>query len=131
MVVDNFPRNLSSINQTFFLGIFVLFKIDSLLHNIATISRFHVIKLCNNILLLDHLDLLNNNLEIDQRKVVQVLEKHPELCHGSSVNNLHQLRHLHVLIALKGFERHVALVRKLLENIGGVLVVLVASEQHS
>jgi hypothetical protein len=101
MIVDNFPRNFSNINKTIFLSIFVLFKIDSLLHDITSISRLHVIEFSNNILLLDHLDLFNDNLEIDQRKVVHVLEEHPELCHGSSVDHLHQLRNLHVLIALK------------------------------
>ena len=131
MVVDNFPRNLSNIGKTFFLGIFVLFKVDSLLHDITAISRLHVIKLSNDVLLLDHLDFLNDNLKIDERKVVQVLEEHPELCHGSSVDNLHQLRNLHVLIALKRFERHMALVRKLLKHIRRVLVVLVASKKHS
>lgn len=46
-----------------------------------------------------------------------MLKEHPELSHGSSIDHLHQLRHLHVLIALKRLERHVTLMCELLKDV--------------
>ena len=60
-----------------------------------------------------------------------MLEEDPELCHGGSVDDLHELSDVHVLVALEALERHVALVSELLEHVSCMLVTLVAPEQNS
>lgn len=77
------------------------------------------------------MDFLDNNLEVDQREVVQVLEEDPEFGHCRTVDHLHQLRNVHVLVALEALVRHVALVGEFFKHVGGVLMALVAPEEHT
>lgn len=64
----------------------------------------------NDVLLLHHLNFLDDNLEVDQREVVEVLEEYPKLSHCCAVDDLHQLGNIHILIALETFVRHMTLM---------------------
>lgn len=77
------------------------------------------------------MDFLDNDLEIDERKVVEVLEEHPEPGHSSTVDDLHQLGNVHVLVALETLVSHVALVSEFLENVCSMLMALVASVEDT
>jgi hypothetical protein len=57
-----------------------------------------------------------------------MLKEYPELGHCSTVNHLHKLINLHVLIALETFEWHMALHGKLFEHIRSLLMTLITSE---
>ena len=85
-----------------------------------------VVELSNNILLLNHLDFFDDNLEVNQRQVINMFQEHPEFSHRSSVYHLHELSYAHFLVALKALERHVAHRCEFLEDVLGVLVALVA-----
>jgi hypothetical protein len=63
------------------------------------------------------LNFLDENLEVDEWKIIEVLEEYPELGHGCSIDDLHQLRNIHVLIALKAFIRHMTLMSEFFEYI--------------
>jgi hypothetical protein len=60
-----------------------------------------------------------------------VFEKDPELGHSGTVNNLHELRDIHILVAKEGLMGHVAVVRKLLEDVSCMLMGLVAPEKDT
>jgi hypothetical protein len=90
-----------------------------------------VTELGDDVLLLDHLDFLDNDLEIDERKVVEVLEEDPEPSHRSTVDDLHQLRNVHVLIALETLVSHVALMSEFFEDVRSMLMALVASVEDA
>jgi len=90
-----------------------------------------ITELGDDVLLLDHLDFLDDDLEIDERKVVKVLEEYPEPGHCSAVDDLHQLGNVHVLVALETLVSHVALVSEFLENVCSMLMALVASVKHA
>ena len=83
---------------------------NSVANNVSIGHQIIVAQFGNDILLLYHLNFLNKDLEVDKRKIVEVLEEYPKLGHGCSIDDLHQLRNIHVLVALKAFIRHMALV---------------------
>jgi len=57
-----------------------------------------------------------------------MLEEDPEFGHRSPVYHLHQLRNMHIVIALERLVGHVTLMSEFFEDILGVLMALVATE---
>jgi hypothetical protein len=100
------------------LRVLIFLERNVLMHEVAALIHLCVVKLSDNVLLLDHLDLFDDDLKVDQGKIVKMLEKDPELSHCSTIDHLHQLGHLHMLVALKRFEWHVALMREFFKHIG-------------
>ena len=56
-----------------------------------------------------------------------MFEEHPEPSHCSTVNDLHQLSDVHILITLETLVSHVALMGEFFENVCSMLMALVAS----
>ena len=106
----------------------ILIDVDALANDITSCYEIVVTELCDDVLLLDHLNLLDDYLEVDERQIVEVLKEHPESSHCRSIDDLHQLRYIHVLVALEALISHMALVSELFEDISCVLMALVASE---
>ena len=129
-VVNDLVKIVPLICQVLLGSLPILANVQRLNRVVALADQVIVAQFCDDVLLLHHLYLLQHDLEVDQRKIVQVLEEDPELGHRCSVDDLHELGHLHVLIALEALVGHVALVGELLEDIRGVLVGLVAPEEH-
>ena len=82
-----------------------------------------------NVLLLDHLYLFYDDLEVYEWKAIEVLKEHPEASHGCTIDDLHELGDIHIPVALIGLVWHVALVSELLEHVRSVLMALVAAEK--
>jgi hypothetical protein len=91
--------------------------VDSFAHDVSICHQIIISKFCNDVLLLHHLNFLDYNLEVDQREIIQVLKEHPEFGHRCAVNDLHQLRNIHILVTLEAFVWHMALLSKFFEDI--------------
>ena len=117
LVVNDLSAVSLLIFQALFSGIFVLFEGHTFVNKICSSGHVLIIKFSNNVLLLNHLNFLDNDLEVYQRKVIKMLQENPKSGHGSSIDHLHKLSYLHVLVALKTLIGHMTLVRKLFENV--------------
>ena len=60
-----------------------------------------------------------------------MLEEYPEFGHCCTIDDLHQLRNIHILITLEAFVRHMTLMGKFFEYILGMLMTLIASKEHT
>lgn len=90
---------------------------NSFANNVSIGHQIIITQFSNDVLLLYHLNFLDENLEVDEWKIIEVLEEYPELGHGCSIDDLHQLRNIHVLIALKAFVWHMTLMCEFFEYI--------------